>query len=135
MTTIISLFETLAATAALRERRDAITKLVADLRCEAEGIDQLLSDVDQVTEIYEGVALAIDPHDPDQSYDVSVRQVERGFRGDRWAKACRNVRSNQWMVSIHGSGLRSGGEILSDHHDALDAALDAARKWTALGER
>lgn len=135
MTTIISLFETPADATALRERRDTITKLITDLRREAGDIDQLLSDVDQVTEIYEGVALAIDPHDPDQSYDVSVRQIERGFRVGRWAKACRNVRSNQWMVSIHGPGLRDGGEILSDHHDVLDAALDAARKWTVLGER
>lgn len=104
------------------------------LSSRAEVLRRTLSLVAEISEVYAGVPLRVDQFDPEQTYDVDVHPLSDTWPR-RWARACQNVRTKQWMVQLHGPGLNSGGEIHPTHFESLASAVSAAKRWTAIGLR
>ena len=118
----------------LTEELLALEADLAALSARAAELRSVLDTVAEVSEVYAGVALRIVNAELDQGSDISVHPVAARWP-NRWAQVCRNVRTGEWMVYLHGPGLRSGGEILATTFTTTAPAVSLAKRWTALGLR
>lgn len=118
----------------LRVKRERMTEQARETLSELRDIEEALGLATIVTRVINGLPIVIDDTTEQGGSWISIHSLDYTKSGDRRARIDQNVRTLEWMLSISGPGLRSGGEIVlsSDNREDL---IDRACLWITDGVR
>jgi hypothetical protein len=119
---------------ALALKRDALKTQVRALHESLAEIEEVLRLSTVVSRIHNGTPVVVHDTTAAGGTWISVHTPDYSKCGNRHAQVSENVQTKEWMLSISGSGLRNGGEIIahdSDRHKLIELACD----WVVDGSR
>ena len=113
---------------ALEKRVESLRLQLSELGKNLVELNEALGLLSVVSRIHKGVPLVIRDTTADGGTWISVHRLDYVKGGNRYAKVAQNVRTFEWMLSISGPGLRSGGEIVRTETSPA-ALIEVACEW------
>lgn len=121
------------ARVATEQAQQHLTATIQRLQAELAEMRATLTSASLTTHVHAGVPLRVDDTTREGGSWISVHEV-LWSGSHRHANIWRNCHTGEWMLSISGPGLRSGGEIVADAATP-DSLVTRACEWVATATR